>query len=457
MHYFPKEFMWGSSTNAQQFEGGRDVNAVGVSIADVRNMPTDTLTDADFEKFKVGADHYHHLEEDIDLYGEMGFQMYRFTIAWTRIFPTGEEKEPNQEGFAFYDKMLDKLEEYHIVPVATFYAYDEPQQLSEKHQGWVDRAIVEKYLRYVRACVKHFKGRIKYYIPFNEQNCAQQDSEYMTGYACKTEEEILRMEHNFALAWAQATVIIHEEDPEAKTGGNLANCVPYPATCNPADIEAADKRMQTFGWAYTDLFCRKKYSPYFLNRFSKECREKVILSGDLEILAAAEPDFLSLTYYTSNLISAENKQQGAYHKDLPTNPYTEHTKWKWDIDPYGFKHYLEEFWHAYEMPILITENGMGDYDTVTQDGKIYDDARINYLAQHIERMGEAMENGVKIIGYLTWSATDLYSTREGLNKRYGFIHVDENTMERKKKKSFYWYQRVIQTNGKVLGADGLEY
>lgn len=454
---FPKKILWGSSSNAQQFEGGRMEGGTGVSIADVRDIQTDTLTESKFEEFKLAADHYHHLEEDIDLYGEMGFQMYRFTIAWTRIFPTGEEDEPNEEGLAFYDRMLDKLEQYHIVPVATFYAYDEPLTLSKKHQGWVERGIVEKYLKYVRTCARHFKGRIKYYIPFNEQNCAQQDSEYMTGYACTTEEEILRMEHNFALAWASATVIIHEEDSEAKVGGNLANCVPYPATCNPADVEASDKRMQRFGWAYTDLFCRKKYSPYFLNRFSKECRDKVILPGDIEILEAAEPDFLSLTYYTSNLISAGQIQNGAYHKDLKTNPYTEHTKWKWDIDPYGFKHCLEEFWHAYEMPILITENGMGDYDIVTEDGKINDDERIYYLSEHIAKMGEAIDDGVDIIGYLTWSAIDLYSTREGLLKRYGFVHVDENTLQRKRKKSFFWYQRVIETNGEVLEADNLEY
>lgn len=454
---FQKGFLWGSSTNAQQFEGGRNEGGAGTSIADIRNIKTDTLTNADFDKFKVAVDHYHHLEEDIDLYGEMGFQIYRFSIAWTRIFPTGEEAEPNEEGFRFYDRMLDKLEEYGIVSTATLYAYDEPLVLSRKYKGWVDRRVVDDYCRYVRACAKHFKGRIKYYIPFNEQNCAQQDSEYMTGYKCETEEEILRMEHNFALAWAKATVIIHEEDPEAKVGGNLANCVPYPATCNPKDIEAADKRMQTFGYAYTDLFCRKKYSPYFLNRFSKENREKVILEGDTEILARAEPDFLSLTYYTSNLISADRTGPGAYTKDIPTNPYTEHTKWKWDIDPYGFKHYIENFWHPYEMPILITENGMGDYDVPEKDGKIYDDARIRYLSEHIKRMGEAIDDGVNIIGYMTWSATDLYSTREGLVKRYGFVYVDENDFTRKKKKSFAWYKRVIATNGENLSTENIDY
>lgn len=453
---FQKGFLWGSSTNAQQFEGGRSEGGVGVSIADVRDISTDTLTDANFDKFKIAADHYHHLEEDIDFYGEMKFGVYRFTIAWTRIFPTGKETEPNEEGLAFYDRMLDKLEEHNIVPVATLYAYDMPITLSKEYKGWVDSLVIDDYLRYVRACVKHFKGRIKYYIPFNEQNCAQQDSEYMTGYAAKTQEELLRVEHNFIMAWAKCTNIVHEEDSDAKVGGNLANCVPYPLTCNPKDVEAADKRLQSFGFGYTDAFCRKKYSSYFLNRFSKELIEKVILPGDYDVLAAAEPDFLSLTYYASNLVSAENNSGKAYSKDMLVNPYTTHTDWKWDIDPYGLKHYLELFWQVYEMPILITENGMGAYDIVEADRKINDDYRIKYLSDHIKRMGEAIDNGVEIIGYMTWSATDLYSTREGLIKRYGFVHVDENTMERKKKKSFYWFKRVCETNGVDLSLD-IEY
>lgn len=444
---FPNEFLWGSSSNAQQFEGGRNEGGVGVSIADVRNIQVNVLTDSNFDQFKVASDHYHHLEEDIDLYGEMNFGIYRFTIAWTRIFPTGHEAEPNEAGFAFYDRMLDKLEEHGIKVTATFYAYDMPQVLSEEYKGWVDRRVVADYLKYVRACVEHFKGRIHYYIPFNEQNCAMQDSEYMTGYAVQTPEEMLRMEHNFMMAWAECTKLVHELDPNAQVGGNLANCVPYPMTCDPADVEAADKRMQSFGYGYCDAFCRKEYSPWFLRRFPKEVIDRVILPEDYDTLASAEPDFLSLTYYSSNVITSKKNSGQAYSTEILTNPYTTHTDWKWDIDPYGFQHYLEHFWQVYRMPILITENGMGAYDTVEKDGSIDDTYRINYLRDHIRRMGNAVENGVEIIGYMTWSATDLYSTREGLIKRYGFVHVDENTFERRRKKSFYWYQKVCQTNG----------
>lgn len=449
MTNFPKGFLWGSSTNAQQFEGGWNEGGKGVSIADVRKIPMKKRAASNFDDFKVAADHYNHMEEDIDFYGEMGFSLYRFTIGWTRIFPTGHESEPNEEGLAFYDRMLTKLEQYHIQPVVTLYAYDMPEVLSKEYNGWLDRHVVNDYLKYARTVITRFKGRVKYWIPFNEQNAISKDQEYMTGYKCKDQKEVFRMEHNFALAWAQCTQLVHEIDPEAKTGGNLCNSVMYPYSCNPTDVEKCDEAMKIMGYSFADLFCRKQYSPYYLNLFKDFDLSDVILNGDMDIIKAAQPDFLSLTYYMSNVVSVQPAEENEVLSMIP-NPYTKQSEWGWNIDPYGFKHYLEDFYHRYQMPILITENGLGHTDVLESDGSINDDYRIEYLAAHIQRMKEAIEDGVDIIGYLTWSATDLHSTREGFDKRYGFVYVDKTDLKRRPKKSFNWYKKVIASNGADL-------
>jgi 6-phospho-beta-glucosidase len=445
---FPEKFLWGSSTNAQQFEGGWDENGKGVSIADVRSLDMKTKTPSNFDDFKTASDHYHHFKEDIAYYGEMGFSLYRFTISWTRIFPTGHEREPNENGIKFYDKMLCELEKYHILPVVTLYAYDMPVTLSKEYNGWEDRRVIDDYIKYAKAVITRFKGRVKYWIPFNEQNAITFDQAYMTGYQCKDKTEQFSVEHNFALAWAECTKLVHEIDPDAKTGGNLCNAVFYPKTCNPADIEACDERIKTWGYAYSDLFCRKTYSPFFLNRFKGINISGIIKEGDMDIIRSAEPNFLSLTYYMSTVVDSSDKEDKSLNK-IP-NPYINQTEWGWNIDPYGFKHYLEDFWHIYQMPILITENGLGHIDTIERDGSINDEYRIEYLAEHIARMKESLEDGVQIIGYLTWSATDLYSTREGFEKRYGFVYVDKKNLSRTPKNSFYWYKKVIESNGADL-------
>jgi 6-phospho-beta-glucosidase len=452
MARFPNGFLWGSSTNAQQFEGGWNEGGKGVSIADVRKvsiMGTDTAP-AHFDDFKVASDHYHHLEEDIAWYGKMGFTLYRFTISWSRIYPTGYEENPNEEGLAFYDRMLVELEKYHINPVVTLYAYDMPQKLSEEYSGWLDRRVVDAYIKYARTVITRYKGRIKFWIPFNEQNCIVLDQGYMTGYQAKDEKEKIQITHNFNIAWALCTKLVHEIDPAAKTGGNLMNICPYPETCNPADVEAADRMMISLGYSFGDLFCRKIYSPYFINYVAGgQCSlDNVLLPGDLEIIACAEPDFLSITYYMSNVISAAKKGKGMMMSIA--NPYTGQTEWGWNIDPYGFQRFIEDFWHRYQMPILITENGLGHTDTLGADGTVKDDYRIKYLSDHIERMGRAIANGAEIIGYLTWSAIDLYSTHEGFEKRYGFVYVDKVDLKRYPKKSLEWYKKVIAGNGEDL-------
>lgn len=448
---FQKDFLWGSSTNAQQFEGGWNKGNKGVSIADVRVIPG-ANPEAGFEEFKQAVNHYDHYKEDIAFLGEMGFGIYRFTIAWTRIFPNGDDQEPNQEGLDFYSRVLDELEKYHIQPVVTLYAYDLPYHLVEKYKGFLSRQCVEDYLRYVKTVVSAFKGRVKYWVPFNEQNLLMFDTMYMIGYPCKDRQESFTAEHHMNLAYARATKLIHEIDPEAKTGGNVGNICPYPATCRVEDVEACETYKYMVGYNYGDIYARGQYSGTYMKSLENLDLDNVILPGDLDIIAQAEPDFLSLTYYHSSIIKDEGKDKLLVKSNLKAvNPYLKQTEWKWNIDPYGFKHFVKDYHHRYQLPILILENGLGYRDVLEEDGTVQDDYRINYLRDHILRMKEMVEEGVEIIGYLTWSAIDLYSTREGFGKRYGFVYVDkDHDFKRIPKKSFYWYKKVIESNGEEL-------
>lgn len=442
---FKKGFLWGSSTNAQQFEGGWNKGGKGLSIADVR-----TIEGIPFDDFKTASDHYDRYKEDIAYYGDMGFSIYRFTIAWSRIFPNGDDDTPNKEGLEFYSSILTELEKYRIQPVVTLYAYDLPLALLKKYNGWMSRKCIDAYIHYVNTVVSYFKGRVKYWVPFNEQNFLAFDSEYMTGYRAKNNGDIFNLEHHFNLAYAKATKLIHELDPNAKTGGNIGNICVYPKTCNPADVEAADTVLKRLGYAFGDIYCRGVYPKYYLNNYEDMVIKDVIKDGDMEIIGDSEPDFLSLTYYMSSAIGHDDLvKQTQLNTIKSKNKYVKQTEWGWNIDPYGFKHYLEDFYHRYQLPILILENGLGHRDEVVNH-QVNDDYRIKYLAEHIKSMKEAEDEGVNLIGYLTWSATDLYSTREGFDKRYGFVYVDKSTLKRIAKKSLSWYKQVIASNGASL-------
>lgn len=329
------------------------------------------------------------------------------------------------------------------------YAYDCPQALVEKYNGFTSRQCIDDYLTYVDTVSKYFKGRIKYYVPFNEQNTMAWIAPYACGVNCDTREETFLLDHHLNLAWAKATVIIHKNDPDAKVGGNICNTCTYPATCNPLDVEKADTNDSSFGYCYGDIFARKQYSKRYFAKYEGVDIEHLVTQEDIQTIQDAEPDFLSLTYYMSTLASTEGVGDTLVNTKNG-NPYTTQTEWGWNIDPYGFKHFLLNFYDRFQLPILILENGLGHRDIVEEDGSIQDDYRIEYLKTHIQRMKEAIELGVDVIGYCTWSAIDLYSTHEGFEKRYGFVYVDSQTLQRKKKKSFHWYTQVIESNGNNL-------
>ena len=299
----PHTFMWGSSTNAQQFEGAWNEDGKGVSISDTRILKNG------YSNFHIASDHYHHLEEDLDLYQEMGFNIYRFSIAWTRIYPTGEEETPNQAGLAFYDRMVDGLIKRGITPVATLYAYDLPQALMDKYRGFLDRKVIDLYIKYVKTIFEHFKGRIKYYTPFNEPNLFHLDQEYIMGDPHLTDKETWQVEHHLTLAYARCVNACHEIDPDAKIGPNCATGMVYPATCNPKDVRAAVHQMYMTNWAYLDIYCRGRYPKYFLNYLkSIDCMPDM-QPGDLELIASVQPDLISTTYYSTSVVKAHEDDE----------------------------------------------------------------------------------------------------------------------------------------------------
>lgn len=445
---FPKNFKWGSSTNAQQFEGGFNEGGKGPSISDTR-VESESLKDASFNDFKMASDHFHRFKEDIRYYNELGLKIYRFTMSWSRIFPNGNDNYPNKAGLEFYDHILMELEKYNIEPVVTLYAYDLPLNLLKKYNGWMSRKVITDYSNYVSTVATYFKGRVKYWVPFNEQNFLLLDSKYIAGYQARNQTELFKMQHNFNLSYAKALEIIHKVDPGAQVGGNIGNTCIYPKSCDPNDVEESDEAMKRIGYGPADVDFRGQYSPYYLNSFKGVNFNEIIQKDDLDLIKSVKPDFMSLTYYMSSVVGKDDNTENMSVVKSP-NPYCKSTDWGWTIDPYGFKHFIEEFYHRYQLPILILENGLGAYDEL-KNGNINDDYRIKYLTEHILRMKEAIADGVNIIGYLTWSAIDLYSTREGFEKRYGFIYVDKNDdLKRIKKKSFYWYKKVIKTNGVEL-------
>ncbi|MFT8812174.1 glycoside hydrolase family 1 protein [Oenococcus sp.] len=462
-----KKILWGSSTNAQQYEGAWNEDGKGKSIADVRELANG------FSDFHVGSDGYHRYKEDIDLYAEMGFTIYRFSIAWTRIFPNGDDTVPNEKGIAYYDNVVDYLIEKGIQPVATLYAYDLPLSLLERFGGWTSRNTVTAYEKYVSFIFEHFKGRIKFYVPFNEPNLFHVDSEYIAGNKNLSDRDLWQAEHYLTLAYAKACIACHRIDPSAQIGPNSAYMQFYPASLAPDDIAEWQHSLYFNNLVYLDVYVKGKYPEYFLAYLKDHDWLPKMTPEDLETIKNAKPDNISCTYYMSNVVAknngltstlSQNKSnaaikhfQGAIvqRNNSPKNPNLDETEWGWTIDPNGFYYQLMDIYERYHLPILVLENGIAHTEEPDAKGEINDEYRIDYLRDHIQELKRAVHDGVKIIGYLTWSAIDLHSTREGFVKRYGFIYVNRTEhdlldLRRVPKKSFYWYKKVIASNADDL-------
>ncbi|MDF1493171.1 glycoside hydrolase family 1 protein [Caproiciproducens sp. CPB-2] len=447
---FGKNFLWGASTSAYQFEGAWNEDGKGCSVIDQGNHPPE-LSD-----FKVTSDHYHRYKEDIALMSEMGLKSYRFSIAWTRILPNGVG-EINQKGVDFYNRLLDELAKYNIEPIVTMYHFDLPAALDKKG-GWLNRDTIDAFENYARLLFRLYGDRVKYWLTINEQNTMILNSQWL-GVKILSEKELYQQNHNMMVAHAKVTLACREILPNAKIGPAPNIVAIYPATCHPDDILAAGNYSALRNWLVLDMACFGRYNHVVWDYFVKHGLEPEILDHDLELCKKAKPDFIGFNYYFSETVEKYGKNGNVsgkadfYAKTRNANlPLTE---FGWEVDPVGFHVTLREIYDRYRLPVIVTENGLGGYDTRDKNGEIIDDYRIEYLREHIRQMKAAADEGVEIWGFHPWSAIDLVSTHEGFGKRYGFVYVnrdekDLKDLARYKKKSFYWYKDVIQSNGEKL-------
>ena len=415
-------------------------------------------------------DAYHHYKEDIALFAEMGFKCYRLSIAWTRIFPTGMETEPNEKGLAFYDRVFDELEKYGIEPIVTISHYEMPFALVEKCNGWEGRECIDYYIRFCEAIFERYQNRVRYWLTFNEINSGTvaigsiQALGTFRGYSGplasapdKLQERFQALHHQF-VASARAVRLAHEKYPRFRMGNMCLQAMMYPFSPNPDDILETEKRNQIINFFCGDVQVRGKYPGYIQRYFEENGITIRMEEKDLEDIQKGVVDFYTFSYYMTTCVSAdENKEKmGGNFMGGVKNPYLETSAWGWQIDPKGLRYNLNVLYARYQIPIMIVENGLGAYDQPEEDGCIHDTYRIEYMKKHIEQMKEAVKDGVDLIGYTPWGCVDLISASTGeMAKRYGMIYVDKyddgtGTLARRKKDSFYWYQKVIASNGEDL-------
>lgn len=462
-HSFPKEFLWGGATAANQCEGAWNMNGKGASIADVRKAGSAhkereiefNISENEYYPSHTAIDFYHHYKEDIKLFAEMNFSVYRFSINWTRIFPRGDEKEPNLEGLKFYDDLIDECLKYNIEPLITLSHFETPLAIVSEYGGWQNRAVVDMFVKYCDVLFKRYKGKVKYWLTFNEINCLD-INQWQAGIGVNVpESEVYQAAHHQFVASAMAVKLAHSIDKEYKVGMMLAGILYYPYSCNPDDVFRSMKEMNTH-FFYSDVQCRGYYPAYKLKEFE---RNNIVIHkevGDDEILLEGKVDFLSFSYYRSLTVQNEPKKENLQTSIFTSvkNPYLQKNEWGWEIDAKGFRTYINYLYDRYQIPLFIAENGLGAIDMIDEDGKINDDYRIKFHQEHIKEMKKAvLEDGVDIFGYTSWGCIDLVSASTGeMSKRYGFIYVDvddegKGTFQRRKKKSFQWYADLIKNNG----------
>ncbi|WP_286903979.1 6-phospho-beta-glucosidase [Clostridium sp. UBA1652] len=460
-----KDFLWGGATAANQYEGAFLKDGKGLSIADVEKGSShgiprevhDCVKDGEYYPSHEGVDFYHRYKEDIELFSQMGFKCFRMSINWPRIFPNGDEIEPNEEGLKFYDKVFDELISRGIQPIVTLSHYETPLNLVQKYGSWRNRRLIEFFERYCKVVFERYKDKVKYWMTFNEINETMNQNEpyHQAGILFKDGEDQNEVKviasHNMFMASAKAVIAGHKINPEFKIGCMLQYPTTYAKTCNPTDILAQRFHMMP-NFYYTDVMCKGYYSNLCTAQLKRLGVKFEIEQEDAEILKAGKVDYIAFSYYFSSIASSED---GVNIEVKRSNPYVERNDWDWPIDPTGLRIALNELYDRYGLPLFIVENGLGAIDKIEEDGSIQDDYRIKYLADHIEEMKKAIElDDVKVIGYTCWGPIDIISVGTGeMRKRYGFIYVDKEdsgkgTLERRKKKSFNWYKKVIATNGK---------
>ncbi|RGI32219.1 6-phospho-beta-glucosidase [Melissococcus sp. OM08-11BH] len=472
---FRQDFLWGGATAANQCEGAYREDGRGLANVDLAPVGKDRAAvitgemkmfefdEHHFYPAKEAIDMYHRYKEDIALFAEMGFKTYRLSIAWSRIFPKGDENEPNEAGLKYYEDLFKECKKYGIEPLVTITHFDCPMHLVEKYGAWRSRELVGFYENLCHVIFNRYKGLVKYWLTFNEINMILHAPFMGAGLYFEEGENKEQIKyqaaHHELLASAIATKIAHEVDPENKVGCMLAAGANYAYTSKPEDVWASRKADRE-NYFFIDVQSRGEYPSYALKEMEQKGITLPIQEGDLELLKEHTVDFVSFSYYSSRLQSTDpavNEQTSGNIFESLKNPYLESSEWGWQIDPLGLRITLNDLYDRYQKPLFIVENGLGAVDTPDENGYVADDYRIEYLAEHIKAMRDAVEiDGVDLLGYTTWGCIDLVSAGTGeMKKRYGFIYVDRDnegngTLNRSKKKSFDWYKKVIATNGEDL-------
>ncbi len=482
---FPKNFLWGGATAANQCEGAWDVGGKGPTVSDFSTagslrepryttyvtkegktgkammfepLPEGakrTVFEGYYYPYHEGIDFYHRYKEDIALFAEMGFKLFRMSVSWARIYPKGIEEEPNQEGLDFYRNVFLELKKYGIEPLVTIFHYDLPVYLEEELGGFVNRRLIDCFEKYAETLFREYNGLVKYWLTFNEINSPILIRNYLPNYPKEAVRASLQSLHHQFVASARAVRAAHRINPEMMVGAMLAGVCSYPLTSNPDDVLANQRRLQDEFFYSGDTMARGAY-PYYAKRLWDEY--DVTLSTepqDFVDLREGKVDMVTFSYYSTGCITTDEnaeKAKGNFTTGAK-NPYLKYSEWGWSIDGKGLRYFLNELYGRYGLPLMVVENGLGAVDELEEDGSVHDPYRIAYTREHVLAMKAALADGVQLLGYTYWGCIDLVSASTGeMKKRYGFIYVDRDndgsgTLKRYKKDSFYWYQKVIATNG----------
>ncbi|GAA3025039.1 6-phospho-beta-glucosidase [Tetragenococcus solitarius] len=470
---FPKGFLWGGAVAAHQLEGGYNQGGKGLSIADFYTLGdsenprtiTSTIEKNRYYPNHEAIDFYHRYPEDIKLFAEMGFECFRTSIAWARIFPKGDEKVPNEAGLQFYDDLFDECLKYGIQPVVTLSHFEMPIHLVKKYGGWRDRRLIEFFVRFAKTCFERYHTKVHYWMTFNEINnqtdyendgALYSDSGLVPQANENREQLMYQAAHYELVASSQAVQAGHNIDPTIQIGSMIAMCPIYPLTARPEDILVAQRAMQTRLW-FSDVHAKGDYPEWLCRYFKKNNFDMDITEQDLRDLRSGTVDYIGLSYYMSFAVEYTDHIDYNENEDRVSNPYVKKSEWGWQIDPIGLRYALNWLNDRYHLPLFIVENGLGAIDQKTKENRIHDYNRINYLKEHILQMKKAvLDDGIPLIGYTPWGCIDLISASTGqMSKRYGFIYVDQDdygngSQERFRKDSFYWYRDVIKSNGSKL-------
>lgn len=473
---FPKDFLWGASTSAFQVEGAYAEDGKGLSIADARSF----LKSHKQADTKVTMDHYHHYKEDVAFMKKLGLKSYRFSIAWTRIYPNGDDAEPNEKGLQFYDALINELIANGIEPIVTLHHYDFPQALIDKYEGWLSRQSIQDFKNYCKTVFARYGDRVNYWLTLNEQGVVA-ISASMLGICDEDLDMIAKKRHqmnyHMFLAHAEAVNLCHEMLPNAKIAPVISHMTVFPETAKAEDVLAAQDSENYMTYYMTDVYCYGKYPAYYLKFLEDNGWMYLSEPKDEEILIKAKPDFIATNWYSTKVKNGKIRSEaeesaflqahpelaamGKEYYGMPKvtnfikNPFTKENEWGWNVDPVGLRIALRKLYERYRLPIMITENGYGSRDEVTSDGHIHDDYRVEYLKTHIEQMKLAINDGVPVFSYNLWSFIDVLSSSDGIQKRYGLVYVDREDFNEKEckripKDSYYWYKEVIASNGQYL-------